>query len=125
MALEHAQPLDVISVSPLGAQLRQTKSHSLLKTEKLQLMRVVLPAGESMPPHHVNGEVSIQCLEGRVVVTSRTRDCRLEQGQLVVLPAGEPHAVKGEKDASLLVTLLLHQGRPEQAHDGGREGGPD
>jgi quercetin dioxygenase-like cupin family protein len=109
MALEHASPLDIISVFPLGNELRQAKSHSLLKTNKLQLMRVVLAAGESMPEHHVDGEISIHCIEGRATVTTPSRSCTLEPGQLVVLPGGEPHSVKGEQDCSVLVTLLLHQ----------------
>lgn len=109
MALEHAQPLEVINIHPLGAALRQTPSHSLLKTDKLQLMRVVLPAGEGMPPHHVEGEVSILCIEGLVIVRAPGRTCNLAPGQLVVLPPGEPHSVLAEDDSSLLVTLLLHQ----------------
>ena len=109
MALEHAQPLEIIGILPLGAQLRQTKSHSLIKTDKLQLMRVVLPAGERMPQHHVEGEVSIHCIEGRATVSTASRSCTLEPGQLVVLPGGESHSVKGDQDCSLLVTLLLHQ----------------
>ena len=72
-------------------------------------MRAVLAAGEGMPPHHIEGEVMIQCLEGRVAVTSTARNCTLEPGELVVLPPGEPHSVKAERDSSLLLTLLLHQ----------------
>lgn len=109
MALEHAQPLEVINIHPLGAALRETPSHSLLKTDKLQLMRVVLPAGQGMPPHHVEGEVSILCIEGLVIVRAPGRNCNLAPGQLVVLPPGEPHSVLAEDDSSLLVTLLLHQ----------------
>lgn len=112
MALEHAQPLEVINVHPLRESLRQTPSHSLLKTEKLQLMRVVLPAGDGMPPHHIEGEVSILCIEGLVIVRSPGRSCSLAPGQLVVLPPGEPHSVLAEDDSSLLVTLLLHQQAP-------------
>lgn len=109
MALEHAQPLEVINIHPLGAALSQTPSHSLLKTDKLQIMRVVLPAGEGMPQHHVEGEVSILCIEGLVIVRAPGRNCKLAPGQLVVLPPVEPHSVLAEDDSSLLVTLLLHQ----------------
>lgn len=109
MALEHAQPLEVINIHPLGAALRETPSHSLLKTDKLQLMRVVLAAGEGMPAHHIEGEVCILCIEGLVIVRSPGHNCSLAPGQMVVLPPGEPHSVLAEDDSSLLVTLLLHQ----------------
>lgn len=109
MALAHAQLLDVIPIHPLGEALSQTPSHSLLKTERLQLMRVVLVAGETMPPHHIEGEVCIQCIEGRVTVQAPSRNCALVPGELVVLPPGEPHSVLAEDSSSLLVTMLIHQ----------------
>jgi quercetin dioxygenase-like cupin family protein len=109
MALVHAQPLDVISVRPLGVQLAQAKTHSLLKTHKLQLIRVVLAAGQLMPEHHVPGEVTIQCLEGKLRVTSPSRVCSLEAGEMMALPADAPHALQAQTDVSLLLTILLHQ----------------
>lgn len=108
MALPHAQPLDVIDIRPLGAGLRDAKTRSLIKTGKLQLMQVVLQAGEGLPEHRTPGEASVQCLEGEVDVTTPSRPCRLQAGEIVVLPAGEPHSVLARRDATLLVTVLLH-----------------
>jgi quercetin dioxygenase-like cupin family protein len=109
MALAHAQPLDIIDVNPLGEALASTPSHSLIKTERFQLIRVVLAAGEGMPAHHIQGEVSIQCIEGLVLVKAPRRECRIGPGQLVVLHGGESHSVTAEKSSSLLVSMLLHQ----------------
>jgi len=109
MALVHAQPLDVINVQPLGTRLGEVKTHSLLKTGKLQLMRVVLAAGQSMPEHHVSGEITIQCLEGEVLVSTPRREQALKTGEMMALPAHEPHALQARGEASLLVTILLHQ----------------
>jgi len=108
MALPHAHPLDVIDIRPLGAALRTTVTTSLLKTPSLQLMRLVLPAGQGVPEHHVAGSITVQCLEGDAIVKTPSRECRLGAGQLVMLEGGEPHAVKAVTDASLLVTVLLH-----------------
>ncbi len=118
MALAHAQPLDVINVRPLAEQLHQTKSHSLLKTEKLQLMRVVLAAGQSMPEHHVAGEVTVQCLEGEVQLSTPGRSCALAAGEVMALPPNASHALLAISDSSLLVTILLHQ-VPGQESQGG------
>lgn len=108
MALDHAQPLDVINVQPLASQLNDVKTHSLLKTGKLQLMRLVLAAGQSVPEHQVPGEITIQCLEGEAVVSTSGPSLTLVAGELMVLPGGEPHALKAITAASLLVTILLH-----------------
>lgn len=108
MALQHAQPLDIIDVRPLGAGLRDAVTTSLLKTQALQLMRLVLPAGHGLPEHSVRGSITVQCLEGETVVTTPSRTCNLSAGQLVVLDGSEPHAVKATSDSTLLVTILLH-----------------
>jgi quercetin dioxygenase-like cupin family protein len=107
MALPHAQPLDVIDVRPLQAGLRAAKTHSLIKTAKLQLIQMVLPAGQGLPEHRLPGEITVQCIEGEVEVITPARPCRLRGGEVVVLPGGEPHAVQATRDATLLVTVLL------------------
>jgi len=113
MALPHAQPLEVIDVRPLAANLQTAVTTSLLKTPALQLMRLVLRAGHGLPEHSVPGAITIHCLEGEATVTSPARTCELVAGQLVMLTGGEPHSVKATTDASLLVTVLLHTSIPE------------
>lgn len=113
MALHHAQPLDIIDIRPLGSALGGATTSSLLKSPSLQLMRLVLPAGEGLPQHAVPGAITVQCIEGQAVVTTPRRRCELSAGQLVMLSGGEPHAVRAVTDTSLLVTLLLHTTGPD------------
>ena len=108
MALAHAQPLDLIDVRPFGPRLREAVTTSLLKTPTLQLMRLVLRAGQGLAEHQVPGAITVHCLEGDAVVTTPSRTCHLGAGQLVMLTGGEPHAVHAVTDASLLVSVLLH-----------------
>ncbi|MEO8060643.1 MAG: cupin domain-containing protein [Burkholderiales bacterium] len=112
MALPHAQPLDIIDLSPLGPALPGAVTTSLLKTPSLQLMRLVLQAGQGMPEHSVPGAITVLCLEGEAVVTTPSRRCPLGAGRLVMLDGGEPHSVQALTDASLLVTVLLHSASP-------------
>ena len=44
MALPHAHPLDVIDIRPLGPALHDSVSTSLIKTDRIQLLHLVLPA---------------------------------------------------------------------------------
>lgn len=108
MALQHAQPLDIIDLRPLGSGLRTAVTTSLLKTPSLQLMRLVLSAGQSMPEHSVPGAITVLCLEGEAVITTPSRSCHLGAGRLIMLDGGEPHAVRAVADTSLLLTVLLH-----------------
>ncbi len=117
MALPHAQLLDVIDVGPLGAGLRDAVSTSLLKSSRIQLLHLVLPAHHDQPPHHVDDECTIHCLEGEVDVVMPRGTTRLGQGSVVVLPAGQTHALRARSDCAVLVTLLLKDG------DAGQRGG--
>lgn len=117
MALPHAGPLDVIGVRPLGASLAGARSTSLIKTGRLQLLHMVLPARHDQPEHQVADECSIHCLEGDVEVTTPGGVRRLAPGELVVLPAGQRHGLRARVDSAVLVTLLLDHG------DAGDQGG--
>jgi len=119
MALPHAQPLDVINVGPLGPALRDAVSTSLLKTGRMQLLHMVLPARRDQPAHEVDDECTIHCLEGDVEVQMPGGARRLGPGQLVVLPARQRHALSARVDSAVLVTLLLRDG---DAGDGGGAG---
>jgi len=107
MSIQHAAPGVVIQL-PLGAALRSSKTTTLAKTAKLELIRLVLPAGKEIPSHKAPGEITVQCLEGRVDFTANDQTQELSAGQMLYLRAGEAHAVKGIEDSSLLVTILLH-----------------
>jgi quercetin dioxygenase-like cupin family protein len=117
MALPHAQPLDVINVGPLGPNLHDAVSTSLIKTDRLQLLHMVLPAHRDQPEHHVDQECTIHCLEGDVEVVTPGGARRLRAGNLVVLPAKQKHSLRARTDCAVLVTLLLDNG--DAAHGGG------
>jgi len=110
MALPHAQLLDVIDIRPLGAALQDAVSTSLLKTDRLQLLHLVLPARRNVPQHHVDDECTIHCLEGDVEVDMPGGSRRLGPGQLVVLPAAQPYSLGARVDSAVLMTLLLRHG---------------
>jgi quercetin dioxygenase-like cupin family protein len=117
MALPHAKLLDVVNIGPLGPALHDAVSTSLIKTDRLQLLHLVLPARRDIPEHHVDDECTIHCLEGDVEVLMPGGARRLGPGQLVVLPAGQPCSLSARADSALLVTLLLRHG------DAGDSGG--
>ncbi|MBP7567308.1 MAG: cupin domain-containing protein [Burkholderiaceae bacterium] len=106
MALPHAQPLQVITLHPAPGAVAATVTTSLLKTPGLQLIRLVLGSGQSLPEHHVPGDITIHCLSGRADVRTPRATCALQAGTLVMLPPAEPHAVQAHEDSVLLVTLV-------------------
>jgi quercetin dioxygenase-like cupin family protein len=110
MALPHAQLLDIINVAPLGEKLRGAVSTSLIKTDHIQLLHMVLKAHQDVPQHRVDDECTLHCLEGTVEVVIGSGVRQLSAGNIVVLPAGQAHSLRARTDCALLVTLLLHKG---------------
>jgi quercetin dioxygenase-like cupin family protein len=117
MALPHAGPLDVISVAPLGDALQGAPSTSLIKTDQLQLLHMVLAPNQDQPEHHVDQACTLHCLEGDVEVVMPGGVRRLRAGQLVVLPPKQRHGLRARARSAVLVTLLLDKG--DAAHGGG------
>jgi len=117
MALPHAQPLDIVNVAPQGEKLQGSVSTSLIKTERIQLLHMVLPAHKDVPEHHVDEECTIHCLEGTVEVVMPGGVRQLDAGNVVLLPAKQRHSLRARTHCALLVTLLLRGG------DAGAQGG--
>lgn len=109
MSIPHAASGELIDVRPLGADLRQTSSSTLVRADHLEVFRLVLAAGKAAPDHKASGAITIQCLEGAVELDAHGRTQILRAGSMVYLSDAEPHAVKALEDSSLLVTLLLRR----------------
>jgi quercetin dioxygenase-like cupin family protein len=109
MAISHAAPGEPIDVRPLGPRLGQEKTIALFKSDHLEVLRLVLPAGKSMPAHKVTGEMTIQCLEGSLAVTGDGPDTVLNAGELLYLRGNVVHGLIAREDASVLITLALHR----------------
>lgn len=109
MAIQHARPGQVIEVQPLGPRLPHEKTIALFKSEDLEVMRLVLMAGKSLPPHRVPGEITVQCVEGCIDVTADGSSHVLHAGQLLYLAGGVTHAVAAIRDSSALVTVALRK----------------
>ena len=107
MAIPHANPAQAIDVQPLGARLQGEKTSALFKSEQLEVIRLVLQAGKSLPPHKVSGEITVQCIEGEIDVTAGGQSHVLRAGQMLYLARDVMHGVAARQDSSALVTIVL------------------
>jgi quercetin dioxygenase-like cupin family protein len=107
MALQHANHGQLIDLKTLAEYSPDSPSTSLIKADQLQLLHLVLPKGQHMHEHKLAGELSIQCLAGRIRLDMHGTHLPLSAGQMTLLRGGEAHAVVAELDSSLLLTLVL------------------
>ena len=111
MALKHAKPGEVVSLQPLGSALGGAKTSALVKSDRFEAVRLVVPAGTVIPSHKVDGYLTLHCLEGWIVLGAG-KDIELGAGDWIYLERGTAHSVRGVEDSSLLLTILFDD-RPE------------
>jgi quercetin dioxygenase-like cupin family protein len=116
MGITHAQPGEVVNLL-LGEKLTGATTKALVKNDAVEVIRLVIPAGKEIATHQARSEAVLECLEGRVAVTIGGKARELAAGQMLWLEAGQPHALKGIEDASLLLTLVLGPPKPQPLYD--------
>ena len=109
MAIPHANSGQPIDVRPLGAGLSKARTVALFKAGDVEVIRMVLSTGKSMPLHKVAGDITIQCIEGKIEITAEGHSQTLQAGQLMYLSGGVPHSLLGVEDASALLTIVLQK----------------
>jgi quercetin dioxygenase-like cupin family protein len=107
MSLHHAASGEVISLQPFGPKLPGSVSTAILKSSQLEVMRLVLAAGKSLPEHQVPGELTLQCLEGAVQVSAHGKSQILHAGEMIFLAGNVRHALQAMQNTSVLMTLVL------------------
>ena len=109
MALPHAQSGEVIDIRPLGPALSQTGTTTLVKTDTLEIIRMVIAPEKFVHTHQVPGEIIVQCLEGRSSFTAGETTQELNAGQMLYLAGNVPHSIHGIEHADVLLTILLRK----------------
>ena len=90
MAIPHAKSGEVIDARALGYALAGARTTTLVKTKTLEIIRLVVPAGKEIPTHRVDGEITVQCLEGQVGIPIDGSTQVLAPGQLLYLSGRSP-----------------------------------
>ena len=108
MALNHATSGQIIEVQGAsGEDLTQFSAIALARTDELELIRMCMPKGKTMPEHHVLGEITLLCLQGQVALDAHGSVQLLGPGQMVYLNGGQAHALEAREDSLLLLTILM------------------
>jgi len=107
MATHHASPGEIVNLETWARDLPNEKSKTIVKTDEMELVRLVLPAGKEFADHKVSGPTVIHCIKGDIELTARGATQHLEPGQLLYLMPGEPHAVRAVSDSVVMLTIIF------------------
>jgi len=110
MAISHAKPAEVINLQPLSDKIASSKTHTIFKTDAMEAIRLVLPAGKQIAEHKAPGEITVHCLEGEVNFSAGGTSHVLHGGEMLYLEAADPHAVEAIQDSTVLVTIIFSKG---------------
>jgi quercetin dioxygenase-like cupin family protein len=105
MALEHARPATAVHLID-SSFLPPKKTAALVKTDRFEAVRLFMPAGAEIPSHHVGGFVTLQCLNGHVVIEV-DRKIELRTGEWTFLGRDVPHSLTAIDETYLLLTILF------------------
>lgn len=107
MAQPHAKPGEIVSLRQFDAAFCSQKTTAVVKCEEFEAIRLVVPAGSTIPSHKVAGPLTLHCLEGTIALDLDGASLEMEAGDWVYLVSNEAHSLRGLRDASLLLTIVF------------------
>lgn len=103
----HVEPAEVINLHTLNEDMPPDSTFALVKSSDMEVIRMVLPDGREVPEHSVKGEISVQCLKGKVHFDTENKTQVLNEGDWLYLNRNHPHTIHSKADSVLLVTILF------------------
>ncbi|MGM0546883.1 MAG: cupin domain-containing protein [Bacteroidota bacterium] len=107
MAQRKIAPSEVINLYSLPNDLPDDATLALMKTRDMEVIRMILPKEKDITEHSVDGQISVQCLEGKTEFYVEGEKHILTSGDWLYLNRNQPHALKAIRDSILLVTILF------------------
>jgi len=113
-------PLLTFEISTLLARLKaepawQRESHNgmtLTKSRGLRVVLVAMHSGATLPSHHADGPISVQVIDGKLMVNADSQAVTLRAGQLATLQSGIRHELQAATEAAFLLTLSAEAKHP-------------
>lgn len=99
------------SVEDLAGQVTiqpgQIVSKTLAQNKAVSLTLFAFAKGEEISTHESSGDAMVQVLEGTGRFTVDGVEYLVSAGQVLVMPAGKPHAVYAQEDFKMLLTVVF------------------
>jgi quercetin dioxygenase-like cupin family protein len=81
-------------------------SRQITKAEGGNITLFAFDAGQELSEHTAPFDALVQVLDGRAQISIAKQSFEIGIGQAIILPAGQPHAVKAEQKFKMLLTMI-------------------
>ena len=81
-------------------------SRTLIKKEKGTVTLFAFAEGQGLSEHTAPFDAMVSVLEGKVEVTISGRPTILGAGEMIIMPADEPHALKAVESFKMMLIMI-------------------
>lgn len=81
-------------------------SRQITKAETGNVTLFAFDAGQELSEHTAPFDALVHILEGQAEITIAGQSFRVDAGEAIILPAGQPHAVKALQPFKMLLTMI-------------------
>ncbi|MEA5098581.1 MAG: cupin domain-containing protein [Burkholderiaceae bacterium] len=81
-------------------------SKTILKKNTGTVTLFAFDEGQGLSEHTAPFDAMVQVIEGEVEITISGRPYRVKQGELIIMPENEPHALKGIGRFKMMLTMI-------------------
>lgn len=81
-------------------------SKTLIKKSTGTVTLFAFDEGQGLSEHTAPFDAMVQVLDGEVEITISGHPFRVKDGEFIVMPAGEPHALKGIGRFKMMLTMI-------------------
>ena len=85
----------------------QVVSRTLAQNDVVSVTLFSFDKDEEISTHESGGDALVTCLDGVGKITIDGTAYLLHEGESIVMPAGHPHAVYGEEQFKMLLTVIF------------------
>jgi len=92
--------------STVDYQADAVVSKTILKKGTGTVTLFAFDEGQGLSEHTAPFDAMVQVLDGEVEITISGSPFHLKQGEYIVMPANQPHALKGIKRFKMMLTMI-------------------
>lgn len=107
MSYGHVKPGDPINLQTLREELDVDTSYALVKTDRMEVIRMALPKGKMVEEHSVDSEISVLCLKGEIYFDIDHEAQTLTPDDWLYLNARQSFSYSVKKETILLITIVF------------------